>query len=167
MTTINKTIQRTNFNGSKCQFVLPASLTRNTQVRCEPCKQLLRQCVCKLSHTNNYRAEQSSKALTSRCHGSRISVLNKLAQRKDGVAFNRFSSYFLLWRKKLIERGENHHKSDHIESIDYQQGVLRGEVHASTKKKSTKSQWVYFKLEWPISNICRYLARISLFYLLL
>ena len=49
--TINRTIRSTNFNGSKCQFGLPATLTRNTQVRCEPCKQLLRHCVRNLSHT--------------------------------------------------------------------------------------------------------------------
>ena len=54
LATITKTIRSTNFNGSKCQFVLPANLTRNTQVRCEPCKKLLRQCVRTLSHRNNF-----------------------------------------------------------------------------------------------------------------
>ena len=42
---------------------------------------------------------------------------------------------FFAEEKKSIERGENHYKSDHIESVTYNQGVLRGEVHASMKKK--------------------------------
>ena len=41
---------------------------------------------------------------------------------------------------KLAQRGENHFKSYHIESFDYQQGVLRGEVHASMKKEVYKSR---------------------------
>lgn len=66
MPTINRTIWSTIFNGSKCQFVLSASLTRNTQVRCEPCKQLLRQCIRKLSHTNNlYPSLHSTTKLAS------------------------------------------------------------------------------------------------------
>ena len=42
---------------------------------------------------------------------------------------------FFAEEKKSIERGENHYKSDHIEAITYHQGVLRGDVHASMKKK--------------------------------
>ena len=45
---------------------------------------------------------------------------------------------FFSEEKKLIKQGENHYKSDHIESFDYQQGVLRGQVHASMKKKVYK-----------------------------
>ena len=45
---------------------------------------------------------------------------------------------FFAEEKKSIERGENHYKSDHIESVTYNQGVLRGEVHASMKKKVYK-----------------------------
>ena len=40
--------------------------------------------------------------------------------------------------KKSIRKGGNHYKSDHVESLSYQQGVLRGEVHASMKKKVYK-----------------------------
>lgn len=40
--------------------------------------------------------------------------------------------------KKSTERGENHYKHDHIESVTYKEGVLRGEVHASVKKKVYK-----------------------------
>lgn len=40
--------------------------------------------------------------------------------------------------KKSTERGENHYKHDHIESVTYKEGVLRGEVHASMKKKVYK-----------------------------
>ena len=45
---------------------------------------------------------------------------------------------FFLEEKKSIRKGENHYKSDHVESLLYQQGVLRGEVHASMKKKVYK-----------------------------
>ena len=74
--TINRTIRSANFNGRKCQFGLPATLTRNTQVRCEPCKQLLRHCVRNLSHRNNLHpslhsttklASLDQQQLTFRC----------------------------------------------------------------------------------------------------
>ena len=45
---------------------------------------------------------------------------------------------FFAEEKKSIERGENHYKSYHIESVTYKEGVLRGEVHASMKKKVYK-----------------------------
>ena len=41
---------------------------------------------------------------------------------------------FFLEEKKSIERGENHYKSNHVEYFAYNQGCLRGEVHASMKK---------------------------------
>ena len=45
---------------------------------------------------------------------------------------------FFLEEKKSKKKGENHFKSDHIEAFTYQQGVLRGEVHASMKQKVYK-----------------------------
>ena len=45
---------------------------------------------------------------------------------------------FFAEEKKSIERGENHYRSEHIESFNYHHGVLRGEVHASMKKKVYK-----------------------------
>ncbi|XP_044169920.1 uncharacterized protein LOC122953987 [Acropora millepora] len=45
---------------------------------------------------------------------------------------------FFLEEKKSIKKGENDFKSDHIEAFTYQQGVLRGEVHASMKQKVYK-----------------------------
>lgn len=42
---------------------------------------------------------------------------------------------FFAEEKKSIERGENHYRSEHIESFSYHQGILRGEVQASMKKK--------------------------------
>ena len=45
---------------------------------------------------------------------------------------------FFAEEKKSIERGKNHYKSDHIELVTYKEGVLRGEVHASMKKKVYK-----------------------------
>ena len=45
---------------------------------------------------------------------------------------------FFAKEKKSIERGENHDRSEHIESFNYHHGVLRGEVPASMKKKVYK-----------------------------
>lgn len=46
-------------------------------------------------------------------------------------------SYFSE-ENKSIKKGENHYKSDHVESFSYHEGVLRGEVQASMKKKVYK-----------------------------
>ena len=40
---------------------------------------------------------------------------------------------------KSISRGENHFKSSHEESFRASQGVLKGQVHASMKKKGLKN----------------------------
>ncbi|XP_067039593.1 uncharacterized protein [Acropora muricata] len=45
---------------------------------------------------------------------------------------------FFLEEKKSIKKGENDFNSDHIQAFTYQQGVLRGEVHASMKQKVYK-----------------------------
>ena len=45
---------------------------------------------------------------------------------------------FFLEEKKSIKKAENHFRSDHIEAFTYQQGFLRGEVHASMKQKVYK-----------------------------
>ena len=45
---------------------------------------------------------------------------------------------FFSEEKKSIRKGENHYKSDHVESLSYQQVVLLGEVNASMKKKVYK-----------------------------
>ena len=37
-----------------------------------------------------------------------------------------------------IQRGENHYKSGHVESCKYSDGIIRGSVQASMKKKSYK-----------------------------
>ena len=39
-------------------------------------------------------------------------------------------------KKRSIERGENHSRSDHVESFAYADGVIKGTVHASMKNKS-------------------------------
>jgi len=36
---------------------------------------------------------------------------------------------------KSVSRGENHFKSNHVESFNVIQGVLKGQVHTSMKKK--------------------------------
>ena len=67
------------------------------------------------------------------------SVLNN-----DSVLFNMATLSiasllsFFSEEKKSIQKGENHCKSDHVEAFSYQQGILRGEVHASMKKKVYK-----------------------------
>ena len=45
---------------------------------------------------------------------------------------------FFSEETKSIKKGENHYKSEHVEAFTYQQGVLRGEVHASMNKKVYK-----------------------------
>ena len=45
---------------------------------------------------------------------------------------------FLSEETKSIKTGENKYKSEHVEAFTYQRGVLRGEVHASMKKKVYK-----------------------------
>ena len=45
---------------------------------------------------------------------------------------------FFSEETKSIKKGEKHYKSEHVEAFTYQQGVLRGEVHASMKKKVYK-----------------------------
>jgi len=45
---------------------------------------------------------------------------------------------FFSEEMKSIRKGENHYNSEHVEAFTYQQGVLRGEVHTSMKKKVYK-----------------------------
>ena len=76
---------------------------------------------------------------------------------------------FFAEEKKSIERGENHYRSEHIESFTYNQGVLRGEVHASMKKKVytvTESLELLIVLR-SRSNLCKYLPSAFLFSYLL
>ena len=40
---------------------------------------------------------------------------------------------FFADEQKSIKKGENHYKSGHVESFSYNQGILRGDVHASMK----------------------------------
>ena len=45
---------------------------------------------------------------------------------------------FFAGEPKSIQRGENHYKSEHIESFHYSSGIIRGSVQASMKNKSYK-----------------------------
>ena len=45
---------------------------------------------------------------------------------------------FFSGEQKSLERGENHYRSDHVESFTYSGGIIRGEVKASMKNKSYK-----------------------------
>ena len=59
---------------------------------------------------------------------------------KDNMALLSIASLvsFFAGEQKSIDRGENHYKSEHVESFSYSTGILRGEVHASMKKKVYK-----------------------------
>ena len=65
----------------------------------------------------------------------KTSVLNKPAFlfKMATLSIASLLSYFSD-EKKSIKKGENHYKSDHVESFSYHEGILRGEVHASMKK---------------------------------
>ena len=67
------------------------------------------------------------------------SVLNKLAVlfRMATLSIASLLCYFSD-EKKSIKKGENHYKSNHVESFSYHGGILRGEVQASMKKKVYK-----------------------------
>ena len=54
-----------------------------------------------------------------------------------GITISALTSFF-SGEPKSIHRGENHYKSDHIESFQYSHGIIRGSVHASMKGKSYK-----------------------------
>ncbi|XP_065056838.1 uncharacterized protein LOC135685036 [Rhopilema esculentum] len=54
---------------------------------------------------------------------------------------------------KSIQRGENHFRSDHVESFYYSDGVIRGSVHASMKNKSYKVT-VFLRNDEIISSEC-------------
>ena len=71
-------------------------------------------------------------------------TLKNLVLNEDSVLFKMATLLiasllsFFSKEKKFIQKGENHYRSDHVEAFSYQQDVLRGEVHASTKKKVYK-----------------------------
>ena len=48
------------------------------------------------------------------------------------------SLIFFENEQKYLTRDENHYKSNHVESFAYFDGIIRGEVHASMKKKAYK-----------------------------
>lgn len=77
--------------------------------------------------------------MTSRFHGAK-NLSSKQTRMPFKMATLSIASLlsFFLEEKKSIKKGENHFKSDHIEAFTYQQGVLRGEVHASMKQKVYK-----------------------------
>ena len=84
--TVCKTVQSTHFNGSKCQIVLPIS-SKDMQLRCEPCRQLLRQCVRKLPPTvvfnhkeTNLTSPHSTAKLKYLDHQQLLSWCQKMAE---------------------------------------------------------------------------------------
>ena len=61
------------------------------------------------------------------------SVLFKMATLSIASLLSFFSE-----EKKSLQKRENHYKSDHVEAFSYKRGILRGEEHASMKKKVYK-----------------------------
>ena len=53
------------------------------------------------------------------------------------IAIRSLTSFF-SGEPKSIERGENHYKSDYIESFQYSNGMITGLVHVSMNDKSYK-----------------------------
>ena len=75
--------------------------------------------------------------MTSRYHNTK-----KLASKttwilfQNGHAFYHVATILLFTRTEIYK--ENHYKSDHVDSFSYHEGILRGEVHLSMKKKVYK-----------------------------
>ena len=77
--------------------------------------------------------------MTSHCLATKNLGLNKTFQRGVMAALSISSLVsFFSDEQKSLTRGENHYKSNHIESFTYSDGIIRGEVHASMKKKVYK-----------------------------
>jgi len=53
------------------------------------------------------------------------------------VSISALTSFFAD-EPSRIQRGENHYKSNHVESCSYSDGVIHGSVQASMRKKSYK-----------------------------
>ena len=77
--------------------------------------------------------------MTSRYHDAKklSSKQMRLPLKMASLSIASLFSFFTE-EKKSIRKGENHYKSGHVESFVYEPGVLRGEVHASMKKKVYK-----------------------------
>ena len=76
------------------------------------------------------------RVLKRLCHVAmalKNSVLNKLTFQSKWWRYLSHC-FFLSFQTKSIKKGEKHLNSDHVEAFSYQQGVLQGEVQASTKK---------------------------------
>ena len=71
--------------------------------------------------------------MISRRHDYRLLVLNKI--KMAAVSITSLASY-LADKMKLLQLGENHFKSGHVERCDYLPGVLSGVVRASMKDKT-------------------------------
>ena len=81
-------------------------------------------------------ASYITKAVTSRFHGNQIFSSKQTHVKQNGGADNCFSAFFLRNDDKSISQGENHVKSNHMESFSASQGVLKGRIHANMKKKA-------------------------------
>lgn len=112
MSTISKTVHSTDFNGSKCKVVLSSN---NTQLRCERCNNLLRQCIRKVPKNNVFSFDLTSAhsptKLTSLDHQQLISRCRNMAEYIGtlGKTNNRLHSCLSKEKKKenLMELPKN------------------------------------------------------------
>ena len=54
-------------------------------------------------------------------------------------------SNFFSEEMKSISKGENHYKSDHVESFFYNADSIRGQVHASMKEKYAVYDYMHLR----------------------
>ena len=75
--------------------------------------------------------------MTSRCEATKNLGLYKTEVSLAALSISSLASFFSDEQKSLTG-GENYYQSNHIESFSFSDGVIRGEVHASMKKKVYK-----------------------------
>ena len=80
-----------------------------------------------------YRVEKSLRHVSM--------VAKKQDLNKSSMAAMSISAQASLFadEPKSINRGENHYNSKHVESFEYADGVMRGNVHASMKNRTYKT----------------------------
>ena len=67
---------------------------------------------------------------------AKILDLNKRSM--AAMSISALASFFAD-ETKSINRGENHYNSKHVESFEYADGVMRGNIHESMKNRTYKT----------------------------
>ena len=82
------------------------------------------------------RKNRVEKSLRHVSMVAKILDLNKRSM--AAMSISALASFFAD-EPKSINRGENHYNSKHVESFEYADGVMRGNVHASMKNRTYKT----------------------------